>query len=139
MDEEAVKEKTLRPRGDPKDEKEQADEEENLEQTDRHTWEGRVPGEGNAEAIDRRDSEENERDDAENRRNDRDEICLELTTAQKAPDERALHGPREDDAKGEKADKGRDPERRDVMTGEIEKGGAQPRQIHALACPRRAG
>ncbi len=84
VDEEAVKEEAFRARGNPEDEKEQADEQENLEEADRHAGERRAPGEGNAEAIDRADGEENERNDAQDRRDDRDEIRVELEAAEEA-------------------------------------------------------
>ena len=50
VNEEAIKEKTLRPRRNPKDQDKQANEEKNLQQADRNPGYRRTPGEGNAEA-----------------------------------------------------------------------------------------
>ena len=85
VNEEAIKEKTLRPRRNPKDEDKQANEEKNLQQADGNPGYRRTPGEGNAEAVDRADRKENERCDAQDRRDDRDEVGVELEAAEESP------------------------------------------------------
>ena len=64
VDQEAVEKKSLRSRGNPEDQHQQADEEKNLEEADRQSRQSRAPGERNSEGVDRADREEDEGGDA---------------------------------------------------------------------------
>ena len=136
MHEEAVEEKSLRPRRKPEDRKEETDEKKNLQQADRHARQGSAPIEWDPEGVNRADDKENERDEAKDRGDDRDEVSVELKTAEKPPNERALEEFRDHQTDREQADKGGDPEDRDVVPGEIEGRRAQPEEIHAAILSR---
>ena len=65
VDQKAIEEKALRARRNPEDGDEQRNEQKNLDETERDSWQRRVPREWNAGRIDRADGKENKRGHAQ--------------------------------------------------------------------------
>jgi hypothetical protein len=130
VDEEAIKKEAFRPRREPKDKDQQANQEKELQKTDRHPRQRCAPGERDAEGIKRADAKKNERGDAQDGGHDRDQIDAELETAEGTPNDSALEESGGDDPGRQQAEEGRHSEHRDVMPGEVEERRAQPEEIH---------
>ena len=67
-----------------------ANEQKNLNETERDSGQGRVPRKGNAGGIDRADGEKDKRGHAQQRRDNRDEFRVELESAEEPPDRRCF-------------------------------------------------
>jgi hypothetical protein len=61
VNEKTVEKKAFRPRGDPKNEKQERDKQKNLEKTERNGWQRRAPGQRDASRVNRADCEKDER------------------------------------------------------------------------------
>jgi len=80
--EEAVKEKRFCPRRYPKNSEEESDEQENLDERERDARQRSIPGQRNADRIDGRDSEKDQRGKAEDGGDDRDKILAKFESGE---------------------------------------------------------
>lgn len=119
--EKTVVEKMFRLGGKPKHPDEQRDEQENLDQADLDSGDGRVPRKRNAGGVDRAHHEKDEHGKAQDRGRDRDEIFVDLKTGEKTADGIALHHPRDDEPGGNEDRKRDQAEDRDVLVEGMEK------------------
>ena len=86
----AVKKKTLRSGGKPKNCHQQRNQQENLNQTQIDCRKRRGPGQWNSRSIHRRDREKHNHRETQNSSDDRDEICVDFEPAEKAPNDLPL-------------------------------------------------
>jgi len=131
VDEKAVKKKSLGARRNPKDDDQQSDEEENLQQANRDAGQGRAPGEGDAETVDRADKKENQRRQAQDSGDDGGEVAVDFETAEQPPHKAALEELSHDQSERDQAEKGDEAKDRNLVTREIKDRVVKPRNIHA--------
>jgi hypothetical protein len=130
IDEETIEQETLGPRRGPKDGDQQPDKKKNLEQTDRDTWQRRIPGKRNSGRVDCIDRKKDQRGQAQDRGNDCDEIIVDLKPGEKTPHHVALQRPGDEEPDAEKSDKSNEAKKRNVIARHIEQWPLQKRQIH---------
>ena len=90
------------------------------------------PSQGNSRSIHCIDSEKDNHRQTQDRRDDRNEVRVDLESAEKTPDDLTLQKPANDHSGGEERDEGDQSKDRHVMTADVEQRTLQQRYIHVL-------
>ena len=97
---------------------------------DYRKWRG--PSQRNSRSIDCSNCKKDNHRQTQDRRDDRNEVRVDLESAEKTADDLALQKPADDDSGGEERDEGDQSKDRDVMTANVEQRTLQQRYIHVL-------
>src|SRR6266550_1592231 len=127
-----VEKKTFRSRRKPKHSHQQSYQQENLNkaQADCRKWRG--PSQRNSRSINRGDSEKDNGGQTQDRRDDRDEVCVDLESAEETPNDLALQKSGNDHSGGEKSDEGDQSQDRHVTLADMKQRLLEKRHFHAL-------
>jgi hypothetical protein len=102
----------------------------NLDQAQLDCRKRRGPSQRNPRGIFGGDREKDNRRHTQDGRDDRDETCIDLETAEEPPDDLALQKSRNDQSGGEKPGKGNEPKNRYVMMANVKQRPLQKRYLH---------
>src|SRR5207237_5660898 len=93
VDQESIEKKALRARGKPEHHHQQSDQQEDLNETEGHARQRRIPSQRNTRGINRADGKKDEHRQAQNGRDNRNKIAVDLESSKKTADGVALQGP----------------------------------------------
>jgi hypothetical protein len=103
-----------------------------LNQTQIDCRKRRGPSQGNSRSIHRRDGEKDKRAQTQDRCYDRDEVRVDLETAEKTPNDVALQKPRNDHSGSEKSDEADQSKERYVTLTDVKQRLLQKRYVHVI-------
>src|ERR1043166_7459110 len=133
FDEEAIEEKTLGSRREPKNCDEKRDEEKQLHQTERDARDWGRPEERNAGGVDGVNGKENDGGSAQDRGDDRGKIRVELKAGEKAPYRLALETGGNEQPDSKERGKRHQPQKRDVMAANVKKRPLKEGEVHGFS------